>query len=45
MWSICGVLPIAPSTYYEVKAREDNYLHVPPRTRYDEILRVEISFS
>ena len=40
--SICRVLPIAPSTYYEAKAREDDYLRVPPRLRYDEVLREEI---
>ena len=39
---ICKVLPIAPSTYYEAKAREDDYLRVPARLRYDDILRVEI---
>ena len=40
--SICRVLPIAPSTYYEAKAREDDYLRVPPRVRYDEVMRIEI---
>jgi putative transposase len=39
---ICRVLPIAPSTYHEAKAREDDYLRVPPRVRYDDVLRVEI---
>jgi transposase InsO family protein len=36
------VLPIAPSTYYEAKAREEDCLRVPPRVRYDEVLREEI---
>ena len=40
--SICRVLPIAPSVYYEQKAREEDYLRVPPRCRYDDVLRVEI---
>jgi putative transposase len=40
--SICRVLPIASSTYYEAKAREEDYLRVPPRLRYDEVLREEI---
>jgi transposase InsO family protein len=40
--SICRVLPIAPSVYYEAKAREDDYLRVPPRVRCDDVLRVEI---
>jgi transposase InsO family protein len=39
---ICRVLPIAPSVYYEQKAREDDYLRVPPRLRYDDVLRQEI---
>ena len=40
--SVCRVLPIAPSTYYEAKAREQDYLRVPPRVRYDEVLCEEI---
>ena len=40
--SICRVLPIASSTYHEAKAREADYLRVPPRVRYDEVLREEI---
>lgn len=40
--SICRVLPIAPSTYYEAKARERDYLRVPPRVRYDRVLCAEI---
>lgn len=39
---ICRVLPIAPSSYYEQKAREDDYLRVRPRQRYDYVLREEI---
>ena len=35
---ICAVLPIAPSTYYEYKAREAD----PARTRRDEALKPEI---
>ena len=40
--SICKVLPIAPSTYYEQKAREDDWIRLPPRRRHDDFLRVEI---
>lgn len=40
--SICRVLPIAPSVYYEARAREKDYLKIPPRLRYDEVLRTEI---
>ena len=40
--SICKVLPIAPSTYYEAKAREADWIRRPPRARHDEVLRVEI---
>ena len=40
--SICKVLPIAPSTYYEAKAREADWIRLPPRARHDEVLRVEI---
>jgi transposase InsO family protein len=36
--SICRVLPIAPSVYYEMKAREDDFLRIPPRLRYDAAL-------
>ena len=40
--SICKILPIAPSVYYETKAREDDWIRLPPRLRSDEVLRVEI---
>ena len=33
--SICEQLPIAPSTYYEHKAREIDASRVPPRVRRD----------
>ena len=39
---ICAVLPIAPSTYYECKAREADPTREPPRKRRDAQLRVEI---
>jgi len=39
---ICAVLPIAPSTYYEQKAREADPDRLPPRVRRDTILREEI---
>ena len=35
---ICAVLPIAPSVYYEVKAREREPHRRPPRMRRDEAL-------
>lgn len=40
---ICRELPIAPSTYYEHKARERDPSRLPARTRRDGELRVEIS--
>ena len=40
--SICRVIPIAPSVYYEAKAREVDYLRIPLRLRYDEVMREEI---
>jgi transposase InsO family protein len=40
--SICAQLPIAPSTYYEHKARESNPTRVPPRVRRDRELKVDI---
>jgi putative transposase len=40
--SICKQLPIAPSTYYEHKARNDNPERVPARERRDAELREEI---
>jgi len=39
---ICGVLPIAPSTYYEHKAREADPSRLPPRERRDAVLREEV---
>ena len=36
------VLPIAPSTYYEQKARQADPKHLPPRIRRDAVLRDEI---
>ncbi len=40
--SICKQLPIAPSTYYELKAREVNPAKVPPRLLRDRVLSLEI---
>jgi transposase InsO family protein len=39
---ICQELPIAPSTYYDSKAREAGRRPVPARTRRDAELRAEI---
>lgn len=39
---ICKTLPIAPSTYYERKARDADPSLEPKRTRRDEILKKEI---
>ena len=39
---ICSVLPIAPSTYYEAKARERDPTRLPQRTVRDAELRTEI---
>jgi putative transposase len=39
---ICAELPIAPSTYYELKARERDPERVPPRHRRDALLCDEI---
>ena len=39
---ICRVLPIAPSTYYEMKARERDPSRLPPRAVRDEELKPEI---
>ena len=36
--SICAQLPIAPSTYYEQKARERDPTRLPPRARRDSEL-------
>ncbi len=40
--SICGQLPIAPSQYYEWKARDANPERLPPRLRRDRALVPEI---
>lgn len=40
--SICRQLPIAPSTYYEHKARESDPSRLPDRAQRDKALRVEI---
>ncbi len=40
--SICAQLPIAPSTYYEQKARERDPTRLPPRARRDIELSEEI---
>jgi putative transposase len=39
---ICALLPIAPSTYYEAKAREAAPAPVPARTQRDHVLREDI---
>ena len=39
---MCAELPIAPSTYYELKAREHHPERVPPRQRRDALLCDEI---
>ena len=39
---ICKVLPIAPSTYYQAKAREADPSRLPPRAQRDRALREEI---
>ena len=39
---ICAELPIAPSTYYESKARGAGRAPLPARTRRDAELRTEI---
>ena len=39
---ICAVLPIAPSTYYEAKARERDPRRLPARTQRDATLREAI---
>lgn len=39
---ICAMLPIAPSTYYEHKARASHPAHLPPRARRDAGLKREI---
>jgi putative transposase len=39
---ICKVLPIAPSLYYEHKAREREPDRRPPRSKRDEVLQPEV---
>jgi transposase InsO family protein len=39
---ICTVLPIAPSTYYERRARQTDPGRLPQRTKRDAVLREEI---
>ena len=39
---ICSVLPIAPSMYYEQRARQADPSRLPERTRRDAALKVEI---
>ena len=39
---ICNVLPNAPSTYYEGKARETDHRRLPARARRDGELREQI---
>jgi transposase InsO family protein len=39
---ICDVLPIAPSTYYEQKARQTDPSRLPERARRDAVLREDI---
>lgn len=39
---ICEVLPIAPSTYYEHKARQRDPDRRPPRCQRDDVLRDDI---
>ncbi len=40
---ICAMLPIAPSTYYEQKAREQDPSRLPARAQRDALLRPEIT--
>jgi transposase InsO family protein len=40
--SICKLLPIAPSTYYELKARQSDLTRVPARVRRDAELKPQI---
>jgi putative transposase len=39
---ICSVLPIAPSVYYEMKAREEDPGRLPARAQRDAVLRESI---
>jgi transposase InsO family protein len=40
--SICRVLPIAPSTYYEMKSRQLDPSRLPPRAQRDAVLRQDV---
>ena len=40
--SICAQLPIAPSQYYEHKAREGDPARLPPRLQRDQTLVPEM---
>ena len=40
--SICRMLPLAPSTYYEQKARQKDPARLPARAKRDQELREEI---
>jgi len=40
--SVCAQLPIAPSQYYEAKAREAQPERLPPRLKRDRVMRAEI---
>ncbi len=39
---ICKELPIAPSTYYEHRRRQEDPSRLPERTRRDAVLREKI---
>ena len=39
---VCKQLPIAPSTYYEEKARETDPDRLPERTKQDQQLQIDI---
>ena len=43
--SICKLVPIAPSTYYEAKARENDPERLPARAKRDAKLRVRIQMT
>jgi hypothetical protein len=42
---ICAMLPIAPSTYYERKARQADPSRLPERVRRDAVLCKEIGYG
>ena len=43
--SICKQLPIAPSVYYEQKARERDPALIPARQRLDAVLREAVGLD